>query len=228
MEERLTVKQWDEADRPREKLMVQGAEALTPAELLAILIGSGSTRESAVALMRRVLNDCEGSLKRLGKMDIEELCRYNGIGEAKAITILAACELGRRRAAEPADERPRMDSPARIYDHFRRLEDADREEFHVMLMNQNLRLIGTACIGKGGLTATAADVRLVLREALLQKAPHIAVCHNHPSGNPHPSSLDNQLTEKIRRAAEVMDIRLVDHIIVGDGTYYSYQEQGKL
>ena len=229
MVKHLSVKQWDEADRPREKLAAQGAENLSSAELLAILIGSGSTKESAVALTRRILGDCKNSLRQLGRMSIEELCRYNGVGEAKAITILAACEFARRRAEEPAELKPRMSCAQDIFDYFRpRLEDKPTEEFHVMLLNQNMRLLTSACIGRGGITSTAVDVRLILREALMQKAPNIAVCHNHPSGNTKPSRHDDALTDKIRKAAEVMDINLVDHIIIGDGIYYSYQEEGKL
>lgn len=229
MDEKLTVKQWDEADRPREKMASLGAEALSSAELLAILIGSGSTEESAVSLMRRILADCNGSLQRLGEMSVQELCEYKGIGPAKAITILASCELGRRRAQEKLRERRQMSSAQDIYDSTRHLlEDKPTEEFWVVLMNQNLRLLDTVCVSKGGITSTIADVRIILREALIRKAPNIAVLHNHPSGNPHPSGIDDKLTEKIRNAAATMDIRLTDHIIVGNNTYFSYQESGKL
>ncbi len=224
----LSVKQWAEADRPREKFIALGGEALSSAELLAILIGSGTTRESAVALMRRVLADCHGSLRRLGRMTIDQLKTYNGVGEAKAVTILAACELARRRADEPADRPPKMQSAADIYDVFRRLEDKPTEEFHVLLLSQSLRLIDKVCIARGGLTATTVDIRLVLREALLRNAPCMAVCHNHPSGTVRPSQADDALTQRIRAAAQTMDIRLIDHVIVGDNAYYSYQEQGKL
>lgn len=226
---RLTLKQWDESDRPREKLEAQGAESLTLAELLAILIGSGSTKESAVELMRRVLGDCDNSIRQLGRMSVEALCSYKGFGKAKAITILAACELARRRAAEGADERQKMGSARDIFDYYRpRLEDKPTEEFHVMLLNQNLCLLKSVCIARGGITSTIVDVRLILREALLQHVPNIAVCHNHPSGSIRPSRHDDVLTEKISKAAELMDIRLIDHVIVGDGCYYSYQEEGKL
>lgn len=229
MREHLSVKQWDEADRPREKMASQGAEALSSTELLAILIGSGSSEETAVSLMRRILGECQGSLRQLGRMTVDELCRYKGIGEAKAITILAACELGRRRGKEESTDHARLDCARAIYNEVRsRMEDKPTEEFHVVLMNQNLRHIDTVCVSRGGITATVADVRLILREALLRKSPNIAVCHNHPSGNPRPSALDDRLTEKIRKAAEVMDIRLIDHVIVGDNRYYSYNEEGKL
>lgn len=226
---KMTVREWDVQDRPREKLLQQGAGALTPAELLAILIGSGSTHETAVGLMQRLMRDCGGSLRRLGRLSVADLCTYNGIGEAKAITILAACELGRRRAQEPPDERQRFREPRQIYAYFQpRMEDLPTEEFRVLLLDQGLRLLGDAVIGRGGLTATVVDVRLILREALLAGAPAIALCHNHPSGNPQPSPQDDKLTAKVARAAAEMDIRVVDHIVLGDRAYYSYQEAGKL
>jgi len=225
---KLNITDWTPDDRPREKFAAQGPKALTAAELLGILIGSGSPHETAVGLMKRILADQNGSLRTLGRMSIEELCRYNGVGPAKAITILAACELGRRRAEEPPEERPKMTSSQHIYEIFKRLEDNDVEEFYVMLLSQSLRLIGTSCIGRGGLTHTATDLRLILREAILSKATAIAICHNHPSGNPCPSIADDQLTARIQRACKTMDIRLIDHLVIGDGTYYSYNDEGKL
>lgn len=225
---KLNITDWMPDDRPREKFAEQGPAALTSAELLAILIGSGSPQETAVGLMARILADRGGSLRGLGRMSIDELCRYNGVGPAKAITILAACELGRRRAEEPAEDRPQMTSSRQIYDVFKRLEDNSVEEFHVMLLGQSLRMIGTTCVGRGGLTATTTDLRLILREAILAKATAIAVCHNHPSGNPRPSMADDRLTARIRKACEIMDLRFIDHIVIGDGTYYSYNDEGKL
>ena len=226
---RLSITQWDEADRPRERLAAQGPAALSNAELLAILIGSGSARESAVELMRRVMDDCGGSLGRLGKLGIEELCRYNGIGPAKAITLLAACELGKRRAAEPAEERPRMDSAEKAYRHMLpRMQDLPTEECHVLLLNQRLGLIATKLVSRGGITGTAVDVRCVLREALLARATGLILCHNHPSGNARPSGPDDRLTQEMKRAAEAIGIRLLDHVIVCDGAYFSYADEGRL
>lgn len=226
---KMTVREWDVKDRPREKLILHGAGALSPAELLAILIGSGSPKESAVALMQRLMRDCNGSLRRLSRLTVNDLCTYNGIGEAKAITILAACELGRRRAEEPQEERPRFTDAEKIYDYFRpRMEDLTTEEFRVLLLDQGLRLIRDVVISRGGLTSTIVDVRLILREALLAQAPAIALCHNHPSGSNRPSVQDDNITRKVQRAATDMDIRLIDHIVLGDRSYYSYQEQGKL
>ncbi len=226
---KLSINQWDEADRPREKLASEGAATLSNAELLAILIGSGSAKESAVELMRRILADCNGSLTRLGRMEISELCAYNGIGPAKAITLMAACEVGRRRAAEPPEEKPRMSASADIYRHFRPLlEDLPREECHVMLLNTQLRLISSRCIGKGGLSTTLADIRIILRDALLGSAAAIALCHNHPGGSLRPGREDDELTSRLKQAAETMQIRLIDHIIIADSGYYSYADEGKL
>ena len=226
---KLHINQWAEEDRPREKLRDLGAESLSDSELLAILIGSGSTKESAVELMKRVLNDCGNNLNTLGKKSIRELCEYNGIGEAKAITILAACELGKRRQREKAEERKQMSTAADIYEYMHtRMQDLDVEEAWVLLMNQNFRLIKDVRISHGGITETAVDLRIIMREAILANATIIALCHNHPSNNPRPSKDDDRLTERVQKACETMRIHLLDHIIVCDGVYYSYHEQGRL
>ncbi|MBR5698504.1 MAG: DNA repair protein RadC [Prevotella sp.] len=229
MSEKLTIAQWSADDQPRERLRDLGADMLSDAELLAILIGSGSTRESAVELMKRVLNDCGNNLNTLGKKTIRELCEYNGIGEAKAISILAACELGKRRQREKAEERKQMSSAADIYEYMHtRMQDLDVEEAWVLLMNQNFRLIKDVRISHGGITETAVDVRIIMREAILANATIIALCHNHPSNNSRPSKDDDHLTERVRKACETMRIHFLDHIIVCDGSYYSYHEQGRL
>ena len=228
MNEKLNINQWAEEDRPREKMATLGAGALSNAELLAILIGSGSTKESAVDLMKRLLNDCNNNLNTLGKMSIHDLCQYNGIGEAKAITILAACELGKRRQMETPEERPDLGTATRIYNHMRPvMQDLDVEEFWVLLMNQNYRLIKKLCIARGGITATIVDIRLIIREAVLCNATQLVVCHNHPSGRIVPSKEDNELTQSIMNACKMMDIHFLDHVIVTDGNYYSYHEEGK-
>ena len=227
--EKLNINQWAEEDRPREKLMRQGPEALSNAELLAILIGSGSTKESAVDLMKRVLGDCNNNLNTLGKMTIRQLCEYNGVGEAKAITILAACELGKRRQMETPEERPDLGTATRIYNHMHpKLQDLDVEEFWLLLMNQNYRLIKKVLISHGVISEVSVDVRIIMREAVLSNATILAVCHNHPSGNISPSRADDQLTQAIKRASEVMRLHFLDHVIVTDGNYYSYHEQGKI
>ena len=198
------------------------------AELLAILIGSGSTEESAVELMKRILADCNNNLNTLGKRNISELCVYNGIGEAKAISILAACELGKRRQMETPEERPDLGTATRIYNHMRPvMQDLDVEEFWVLLLNQHYRLIKKIRISHGGITETAVDIRIIIREAVLANATILAVCHNHPSGNISPSRQDDELSRSIKRACELMRIHFLDHVIVTDGQYYSYHEQGR-
>ena len=226
--EKLNINQWAEEDRPREKMMSLGTEALSNAELLAILIGSGSTKESAVDLMKRVLNDCNNNLNTLGKKTIRDLCQYNGIGEAKAITILAACELGKRRQKETPEERPKLETATKIYNEMHpQMQDLDIEEFWVLLLNQNYRLIKKVRISHGGISETAVDIRIIIREAVLANATILAVCHNHPSGNLTPSKADDELTRSIKHACELMRIFFMDHVIITDGQYYSYHELGR-
>ena len=227
--EKLNINQWAEEDRPREKMALHGAESLSDAELLAILIGKGSVKEDAVSLMKRILADCNNNLNTLGKMSISDLCQYNGIGEAKAISILAACELGKRRQAETPEERPDLGTATRIYNHMRPvMQDLDVEEFWAIYMNQHYRLIKKVRISHGGITETSVDIRIIIREAVLANCTILAVCHNHPSGNLSPSRQDDDLTRSIRRACEVMSIHFLDHVIITDGHYYSYAECGKL
>ena len=229
MAEKLNIKEWNEEDRPREKLSRLGAGALTDAELLAILIGSGSAKETSVALMQRVLNDCNNNLNTLGKFSKEDLCRYNGIGEAKAITIMAAVELGKRRQREKLEERRDMGSAQAIYELIHsKVQDSDVEEAWIVLMNRNYKLIDYKCISHGGITETAVDVRIIIKEALLKNATVVALCHNHPSNNPRPSRDDDRLTEKVQNACDTMRILFLDHIIVTDGAYFSYSESGRL
>ena len=227
MSDKLNINQWSEDDRPRERLERLGAQALSDAELLAILVGSGSTKEDAVSLMKRILSDCQNNLNTLGKLTIRDLCQYNGIGPAKAITILAACELGKRRQAEKPQERPDLGTATLLYKYMHpKMQDLDTEEFWLLLMNQNYRLIKELRIAHGGITEVAVDIRLLLKEALLCNATILAVCHNHPSGSIRPSKADNDLTQRILRACQLMNIKFLDHVIVTDGLYYSYHESG--
>ena len=226
---KLSINQWAEEDRPREKLMRLGASALSDAELLAILVGSGSTKEDALTLMKRILADCNNNLNTLGKMTLRQLCEYNGVGEAKAITILAACELGKRRQMESPEERPDLGTATRIYNHMHpMMQDLDVEEFWLLLMNQNYRLIKKVRISHGGITEVAVDIRIIMREAVLANATIMAVCHNHPSGSLRPSQQDNQLTNNLKSACDVMRIHFLDHVIITDGYYFSYHESGRL
>lgn len=229
MTDKLNINQWAEDDRPREKFMRNGAKSLSNAELLAILIGSGSTDESAVELMKHILGDCNNNLNTLGKKTIHELTQYKGMGPAKAVTVLAACELGKRRQAEGVEPRPRLDSADAIYSHMHtKMQDLDVEEAWVLLMNQNFRLIKEECISHGGISETAVDIRIIIREAILHNATVIALCHNHPSNNTTPSADDDRLTQRLKKACETMRIHMADHIIVTDGRYYSYCEEGRL
>lgn len=227
--EKLSINKWAEEDRPREKLERLGAEALTNAELLAILIGSGSQNESAVELMMRVLSDCNNNLNTLGKRSIHDLKEYKGMGPAKAITILAACELGKRRQLEKAEERLDLGSATAIYNHVHPLmQDLDTEEAWILLMNHNFKLIKKERISHGGISETAVDVRIIIREALLNNATIVALCHNHPSNNARPSKEDDRLTERVKNACDTMRIYFADHLIITDGAYYSYREEGKI
>ena len=229
MNEKLTIADWAEDDRPREKLERLGPGALSDAELLAILVGSGSTKEDAVTLMKRILGDCNNNLNTLGKLTIQDLCQYNGVGPAKAITILAACELGKRRQMEKAEDRPELTTATRLYNHMHPLmQDLDVEEFWVLYMNQANRLIKKFKIAHGGISEVSVDVRIIIREAVLCNATIVAVCHNHPSGNIAPSKADDALTQQITRACEVMRLHFMDHVIVTDGQYFSYHETGKI
>ena len=228
-EDKLNINQWAEEDRPREKLMRLGAGALTNAELMAILIGSGSPKESAVDLMKRILNDCDNNLNKLGRMSIRELQVYNGMGPAKAVSILAACELGKRRQMEKVQERKDLGSPQAIYDYMRPImQDLDTEEAWIILMNQNYRLINEERLSHGGITETLVDVRVIVKEALLNNATIVALCHNHPSDNARPSKEDDRLTERVKKACELMRIYLLDHVIVTESSYYSYREKGRM
>jgi DNA repair protein RadC len=226
---KLSIADWAEEDRPREKLERLGPQALSDAELLAILVGSGSAKEDAVSLMKRLLNDCKNNLNTLGKLTIHDLCQYNGVGPAKAITILAACELGKRRQMEKTQERPALKSATDIYNHMHPLmQDLDTEEFWVLLLNQNYKLIKQVRISHGGITQVSVDLRIIMREAVQVNTTVMAVCHNHPSGNISPSRDDDNITKRIQSACQIMQIHLLDHVIITDGSYFSYHESGKL
>ncbi len=227
----MNIKELPLDERPRERMLEQGAEALTPAELLAILIGSGNTEESAVQLMQRLLADCGGSLKTLSQMSVHDMTkRYKGLGPAKAVTILAACELGRRRIMEAAAEKRYVKSSVDLYNiMYPRMRDLAHEECYAVYLKADNSLSGApVLINKGGITGTMVDIRLILREALIRQTPTVAMAHNHPSGSLRPSREDDNLTERVNQACKTMDLRLLDHIIVTDGNYYSYREQGKL
>lgn len=227
--DKLNIKDWAEEDRPREKLEQRGAQQLTNAELLAILIGSGNAEKSAVELMRDVLADCNNNLNTLGKRSIRELESFKGVGPAKAITILAACELGKRRQMQDVEERADLGAPLLIYNYMHPfMQDLDVEEAWALLMNQNYKLIKAVRISHGGISETAVDVRVILREAILANATILALCHNHPSNNAAPSPEDDRLTSRVKKACDIMRIYFLDHVIVTDGKYYSYRDEGRM
>lgn len=225
----IAINNWAEADRPREKLERLGANALSDAELLAILIGSGTANESAVDLMKRILKDCNNNLNTLGKLSLHRLEEYKGIGPAKAITILAACELGKRRQRAKVEDAPLLNSAEAIYNYMHTtIQDLDIEEGWILMMKQNFRLIEAKRISIGGLTMAPIDIRLMMKEALMKNTTILAFCHNHPSGNTSPSHEDDLLTTRIQKACELLSIHFADHVVLTDGNYYSYREEGRL
>ena len=226
---RLSIKQWAPEDRPTERLQRLGTDSLTDAELLAILIGSGTSQYSAVDIAKHVLGKFGGNLNTLGKARFDEFEDIEGVGTQTACKIMAAVELGRRRQTATAELRPDMTTATRIYNYMLpKMQDLNHEEFWVLLMNQNYKLLKAERISIGGITETSADIRIIMREAVLNNATILAVCHNHPSGSISPSRQDDMLTQSIQKACQLMRIHFLDHVIVTDGAYYSYHEQGKI
>lgn len=226
---KLTIRQWAEEDRPSNKLRNLGVQSLTDAELLAILIGSGTTQHSAVDIANHTLATFDRDLCKLSKADLHELKSVEGVGTYTACKIMAAIELGRRRQSARANIVPDLSSATAIYRYMLpKMQDLKTEEAHVILMNQNRKLIKSVRISQGGITETSVDVRIIIKQAVLCNATIIAFCHNHPSGNITPSRQDDELTQCIKKACELMRLQLQDHVIVTDGAYYSYHERGKL
>ncbi len=227
--DKLNLKQWATEDRPREKMKQKGAKALTNAELLAILIHTGNTEDSVVALTQKVMASCRNSLSELGKLSVGELCSFKGIGEAKAITILAACELGRRRKEEEPLLKPQVRTSRDVYDYFYPdMIDLQVEECHVLFLNQSSRVIDSMRISQGGLSSASVDIRLILREAFLHRAIGLTLCHNHPSGTALPSRQDDELTRSVAQACRMVNVPLLDHVIFTENGYYSYADKGRL
>ena len=226
---RMSIKQWAPEDRPTERLQRLGAESLTDGELLAILIGSGTQQYSAVDIANHVLGKFNRNLNTLGKARFDEILDTEGVGTQTACKILAAVELGKRRQMATPELHPDMSTATRIYNYMLpKMQDLATEEFHILLMNQNYRLVKSVKISQGGITETSADIRVMMREAVLCNATILAACHNHPSGSLSPSRADDELTRAIKEACRVMRIHFLDHVIVTDGAYMSYREQGKL
>lgn len=227
--EKLSIKNWSEDDRPREKLMVQGRQVLSDSELLAILIGSGNRSESAIELCKRILSQSDFKLNQLAKLSVKDLMKFKGIGEAKAISIVAALEIGRRRKSEEIQEKVKITSSRDAYEFIRPvLEDLPHEEFWIILLNRANKLITKKLIGRGGVSETSADLKLIFKTAVENLASALIVCHNHPSGNLKPSQSDLKLTKKIIEASKLLELAVLDHIIVGDNAYYSFADEGVL
>lgn len=223
----ISIKSWAEEDRPREKLNAQGRRALTDAELIAILIGSGNRDESAVELSKRILYHYDNDLNNLGKASIEELCKFRGIAEAKAISIIAALEIGRRRNDTETKTPETVTCSKDAYNILKRsLIDLNHEEFWILLLGQNGKVLGKELISKGGLTLTVADPKIIFSVALRYSATNIMLAHNHPSGNFKPSHEDIMLTKKIASAGNLLDIKVLDHLIITDSGYYSFADEG--
>jgi len=226
---RLRIKEWAEEDRPREKMLLKGASSLSDAELIAILIGSGNSDETAVQLSQRILNNASNNLNALGKFSIKELMEYKGIGEAKAITIVAAMELGRRKSvAEPVKRKSIRSSNDAFQIFYPILCDIPHEELWVALTNHAGKVIEKHKVSQGGLGETSADLRFIMKAAISATCHGIILCHNHPSGNLQPSQNDDTLTSRLGKAAQLMNMQLLDHIIISDKYYYSYADEGKI
>lgn len=228
-EHKYSIKQWSKDDRPREKLLSAGAENLSNSELLAILIHNGTKQKTAVDLAKEVLKMGKDNLSELGKISVKELMTIKGIGEAKAITIAAALELGRRRHASAALEKPVIKTSSDIARYLQtKLKDYRHEVFAILFLNRANKVNHFEIVSEGGITGTIADPRIILRKALEEDAVNIILCHNHPSGSLKPSSADEELTKKIKDAARLFDIAVLDHLIVSETGYYSFADEGLL
>lgn len=225
----FSIKSWNEDDRPREKLLSKGTQALSDAELIAILIGSGTKSESAVSLSQRILASVGHNLNALGKQSVQELMVFKGIGEAKAIAIVAAMELGRRRRAEATTLLHKITSSAEVYERLQPLiGELPHEEFWIVYLNNSNKILQTVQLSKGGITGTVVDIRLAFKQALQLGAVAIILAHNHPSGTLKPSHADIQLTKKLKLAGESLDIKVLDHLIVTEKAYFSFADEQML
>ena len=226
---KLNIKEWAVEDRPREKMVYRGLTSLSDAELIAILIGSGNQEETAVELSRRIMEKVKNNLHELGKLNIEDLKKFKGIGEAKAVSIIAAMELGRRRNHSDVLELDKITGSKDAARYFRPIMgDLPHEEFWALFLNRQNKIIDKQRLSQGGLTGTVIDVRLVLKMALEKHATSIIFAHNHPSGNLDPSDADKKITRQLKESGKIMDIPLIDHLIITQGGYYSFADEGTL
>lgn len=225
----FAIKYWAEDDKPREKLMLKGKSALSDAELIAILIGSGSRNESAVELSKRILISTDNNLNALGKLSLKQLTTFKGIGEAKAIAIIAALELGRRRRAEASLELQKITSSKAVFEIMQPIVgELSHEEFWVLYLNNSNKVIYKTQISKGGITGTVVDTRIIYKAALEHNATSIILCHNHPSGVLQASDADKQITRKLKEAGKQLDVLVLDHVIVTEKSYFSFADEGIL
>ena len=223
------IRNWSEDDRPREKLMLKGKSALSDAELIAILIGSGSRNETAVDLSKRMLSESKNNLNLFGKLSLEQLLLFKGIGQAKAITIIAAMELASRKKRESASELQKVNSSKTIFEIMQPvIGELPHEEFWIICLNNFNKVIQKCQLSKGGITGTVVDVRICFKIAIECRATSIILCHNHPSGTLVPSESDRQITRKIKLAGENLDIKVLDHLIITESAYYSFADEGIL
>ena len=227
---KLCIKEWAEEDRPREKLLSKGITALSDSEIIAILIGSGSAKESAVELSKKILHDHQYNLNELGRRTVNELkTRYHGIGEAKAISILAALELANRRSHQEFEDRKKITSSSQVFDFFQPImSNLSHEEFWILMLNRANKIINSHRISQGGISGTVIDVRIIMKIAIENQSTALILCHNHPSGNTEPSKEDIEITKRIIDSGKIMDIAVLDHIIVGEQSYYSFADEGLL
>jgi len=225
----FSIKNWSESDRPREKLIHKGKSSLSDAELLAILIGSGNREESAVELCKRILHTSENSLQKLAKFNLSQLQDFKGIGEAKAISIIAALELGSRRGAESVQELNKISTSKDVFTIMHPfLGDLDHDQFWILMLNNSNKIIYKYPLSKGGITSTMVDTRLVYKSALAHGSTALILVHNHPSGTLQPSQADKTITQKLKNAGDLLDIKILDHIIVTEKTYFSFADEGIL
>ncbi len=225
----FTIKHWAEGDRPREKLLQKGRQHLTDAELLAILIGSGSKNESAVEVCKKVLSKAGDNLNELGRFSVNQLMEVKGIGQVRALTIVAALELGRRRRSSEALEKKKISSSTSVFELMQpKIGELPHEEFWILYLNNSNKVIQELSLSKGGITGTLVDVRLAYKQALNLGATATILVHNHPSGNLNPSAADKQLTQKFKTAGESLDIKVLDHLIITENSYFSFADEGLL
>jgi DNA repair protein RadC len=226
---KLSIKHWAVEDRPRERFLAKGIQSLSDTELVALLIGTGTKEITAVELARQIMSNADNNLNRLGKFNVDDLLKFKGVGEAKAISIIAALELGRRRKISDTPDMHKILSSNDVFEEFFPvISDLAHEEFWIMLLNRSNRIIDKSRISQGGTAGTVIDIKIIIKKAVEKLASSIILCHNHPSGNLTPSKADINITLKLKEAAELMDIKMLDHIIVADNTYFSFTDEGVL